>query len=114
MTIAVSVWSTFDGRVARHGVGAGVALAAIRSKTYRHQRLRAGHYDVRNAVRRPVPNRTKVRMQPVIDANAPDQIRRVRIHRRVRDVLVPRIVRREKPLAVKTGARPEIRLACGL
>ena len=58
-----------------------------------------------NSIRRAVPHGTKIRMQPVINANALDQIRRVRIQRRVRDVLVPRIVEREKPFAMKTRAR---------
>ena len=85
----------------------GIALAAVRRPRRLHERLIAGHDDVRNAVRRrpeirmDLPRRARTRRGPPADEI--DERRRLRIERRGADVLVPPVRRREH---LPSGQRP--------
>src|SRR5581483_1462535 len=106
MTIAVSVRAAFDWSVAWDWIRTRIAFGAVRREVDRNAWLRSRHDDIGNAVRHTAIDGSKIRMQHRIDTDAGDQSRRVRIDRRVRDVLIPRIVRRKKSRAMKTRSWP--------
>ncbi len=92
--VSGGVCAALDRRVRRDRIGPRVTFVRVIER-YGHFRLGAGDDDVRDPDRRAVPDGTEVRMETGIQADTGDQRVRVGIHRFLRDILVPGIVRRK-------------------
>jgi hypothetical protein len=109
VSVAVRLGAALDRGVGGNGIRAGVAFVLV-LKLDRDLRLLARHDDVRNAPGLAVERRAEVGVKLFRFADARDQGIRIRVHRLIGDVLVPRIVRRQQDLPVKTGVGAQIGL----
>ena len=93
--VAGAIRAALDRRIRRNRVGARVALIVVVER-HRNFRLGPAHEDVRDAVRRAIPDRAEVRVHLAGRPTAAvDERRRVGVHRLRGDVHVPRIIGRE-------------------
>ena len=70
--------------------------------------------DVRDAVGIALINSAEIGMERFVEADAPDEVVGVRIDRLFRDVLIPRIVVGQEPLAAEAGGGAELDRAVAL
>src|SRR5277367_4175865 len=103
----------FNRGTMRDGHGTGIALATIGGELDVHEG-RAAYHDIGNADGRTlVQARAKVWMERSASADEIDDCVRVRVDRRLRDILVPRVVSGKGNEAVQACATPQTHAGAG-
>src|SRR4051812_44410260 len=108
MPVAIRGGAALDGGVRREGVRPGVALLRPPNKIDRNRLLTACDYNIRNSDRSALPECAEIWMKSSSIADVGDQISRVGVDGKSRDVHVPGIIGREWTCTVQTRADPEV------
>src|ERR1700740_1100981 len=115
MAVAIAgIGIALDRSIRRNRHRTGIALASKRREVDVHRRLRTAHHNIRDAdVRAAELAGAEIRMQANRRTDEGKNGRRIRIYRRGRDVLIPRIAGREGHKAVQASALAEGNAAAG-
>ena len=112
--VAARVGIAFNRRIGRDRHRAGIALVGIGQQVHSHGTLAGVHDDIRDTdLAARIESGAEVGMNGSVPADKVDEGRRIRIHGRSRDVLIPQVARRERHKTVEAAADSSGHLAAG-